>query len=95
VSYRQLRTTYDFAYPDPESHRLIGMPASFSDAIRNGYFGLVVLDYAGGHPVVDSDITGAVEASSNCRELLNEAYVQLYVRRSFRVWSCTPPPGHH
>ena len=95
VSYHQLRTTYDFAYPDPQSHRVIGMPASFSDAIRNGYFGLVVLDYAGGHPVVDSDITGAVEASSNCRELLNKAYVQLYVRRSFRVWSCTPPPGHH
>ena len=95
VSYRQLRTTYDFTYTPPRSHRVIGMPALFSDAIRNGYFGLVVLDYAGGHPVVDSVITGAAEASSNCRELLNEAYVQLHVRRSFRVWSCTPPPRHH
>jgi MFS family permease len=95
VSYRQLRTTYDFTYTDPRNHHVIGMPTSFSDAIGNGYFGMVVLDYAGGHPAVDNVITWAVEASSNCRELLNEAYVQLSVRRSFRVWSCTPPPGHH
>ena len=95
VSYRQLRTTYGFTYTDPRNHHVIGMPTSFSDAIRNGYFGMVVLDYAGGHPAVDNVITGAVEASSNCRELLDEAYVQLSVRRSFRVWSCTPPPGHH
>lgn len=95
VSYRQLRTTYDFTYTDPRSHQVIGMPTSFSDAIRNGYFGLVVLDYAGGHPAMDSVITRAAEASSNCRGLLNEAYVQLHVRRSFRVWSCTLPPGQH
>jgi 4-amino-4-deoxy-L-arabinose transferase-like glycosyltransferase len=95
VSYSQLRTTYDFTYTEPRSHQVIGMPASFSDAIGNGYFGLVVLDYAGGHPVADSAITRAAEASSNCRELLNEAYVQLYVRRSLRVWSCTPPLRHH
>ena len=95
VSYRQLRTTYDFTYNDPRSHQVIGMPTSFSDAIRNGYFGLVALDYAGGYPAVDSVITRAAEASSNCRELLNEAYVQLYLRRSFRVWSGTPPPTHH
>ena len=95
VSYSQLRTTYDFIYTDPRSHKVIGMPRSFSDAIGNGYFGLVVLDYAGGHPVVDTVIARAVEASSNCRALLNETYVQLYLRRSFRVWSCTLPPGHH
>lgn len=95
VSYRQLRTTYDFTYTDPRSHQVIGMPASFPDAIRNGYFGLVALDYAGGSPAVDSVITRAVEASSNCRELLNEAHVQVGVGWSFRVWSCTPPPTHH
>ena len=93
VSYGQLRTTYDFTYTDPRSHQRIGMPTSFSDAIRNGYFGLVALDYAGGYPVVDSVIARAAEASSNCRELLNEAYVQLSVRRSFSVWSCTPHRG--
>ena len=95
VSYSQLRTSYGFTYSDPRSHRVIGMPTSFSDAIGNGYFGLVALDYAGGYPAVDSVIARAAEASSSCRELLNEAYVQLSVRRSFRVWSCTPSPRHH
>jgi hypothetical protein len=95
VSYSQLRTTYDFTYTDPRSHRVTGMPKSFSDAITNGYFGLVVLDYAGGSPAVDSVITRAVEASINCRELLNVAHVQLYAGWSFRVWSCTPLPRHH
>ena len=95
MSYSQLRTSYGFTYSDPRSHRVIGMPTSFSDAIGNGYFGLVALDYAGGYPAVDSVIARAAEASSSCRELLNEAYVQLSVRRSFRVWSCTPSPRHH
>ena len=95
VSYSQIRSTYAFTYTDPRNHHIIGMPTSFPDAIRNGFFGLVVLDYAGGHPPADRVITRAAEASGNCRELLNEAYVQLSVRRSFRVWSCALPPGHH
>jgi hypothetical protein len=95
VSYSQIRSTYAFTYTDPRNHHAIGMPTSFPDAIRNGFFGLVVLDYAGGHPPADRVITRAAETSSNCLELLNEAYVQLSVRRSFRVWTCTLPPGHH
>ena len=96
VSFRQLQKSYYFTYTDPRSLQRIRMPTSFADAIKNGYFGLVVLDYWGGNPVVDRVVTQAVEASSNCREFLNKAYVQpnSYVRGSFRVWSCTPSPGH-
>jgi MFS family permease len=94
VSFRQLSTTYLFTYVDPRTHRRIGMPASFADAIRHGYFSFVVLDYAGGHPAVDRVITQSAETSGNCREILNEPYVQLYVRLTFRVWKCTRPSGH-
>jgi MFS family permease len=93
VSFRQFSTTYQFTYVDPRYQRRIGMPASFADAIRHGYFSLVVLDYAGGHPAVDRVITRSAETSGNCREMLNKRYVQLYVQRSFRIWKCTPPSG--
>jgi MFS family permease len=94
VSFRRIRTTYQFVYADPRSHQRVGMPASFADAIKAGYFGVVVLDYAGGHPTVDRVITQAVDASKNCRESLNSTYFQLHVRRSFTVWTCTPSSGH-
>jgi hypothetical protein len=92
VPFRRLQSTYEFSYTDPQSHRRIGMPASFTDAIRHAYFRVIILDHAGGHPDADDAITKAAEASPGCRESLDEEYIQPHVRRSFTVWICRPAP---
>jgi Dolichyl-phosphate-mannose-protein mannosyltransferase len=92
VSFDRLQSTYQFTYTDPRSGRRIGMPASFADAIKHDYFGVIALDYAGGRPEVDDTIAKSAEASPDCRESLNERYMQLHVRRTFTVWICRPSP---
>ena len=92
LSSGELRSTYNFTYITPRSHRRIGMPASFADAIKHSYFGVIVLDHAGGSPAVDDTIAKAVEASPHCRQSLNDQYMQLHTRRSFTVWTCRPSP---
>jgi hypothetical protein len=94
VPFDRLRSTYHFTYAAPGSDRIIGMPASFADAIKHDYFGVIVLDYAGGNLKVDSIIEKSAEASPNCRKSFNEYYTQLHVRRLFAVWTCRPSPKH-
>ena len=90
VPFGRLWSTYQFTYTDPQSDRRIGMPASFADAIKHAYFGVIALDYAGGRPEVDNIITKSADASPDCRKSLNEQYTELHVRRTFMVWTCRP-----
>jgi hypothetical protein len=90
ASFSRIQSTYHFTYTDPLSHREIGMPASAADAIKNDYFGVVVLDSDGGFPAVDDIIAKTVEASPDCRKSFSEPYTQLYERHIFTIWTCRP-----
>jgi 4-amino-4-deoxy-L-arabinose transferase-like glycosyltransferase len=84
--------TWYFSYKDPGTGKKIYYaPAAYRDAIKHGFFSVIILDYAVTSSI-DSVITRAAGSAPNCALAFRIPYTALGVHRDFVAWKCSLPP---